>query len=212
MKLLDITGRRFGRLVAVRRVENAPGYGQARWLFECDCGADKVLFGYTAVHGLVKSCGCWRQDHPARFRHGLTGSREHRSWASMRGRCINPSNHAYHLYGGRGITVCKRWDKFENFLADMGKCPVGMTLDRKDNDGDYTTKNCRWATMKQQVRNRRTTTLYFHKVMRLTLQEWAEIYKLTYQHVWLRYKNGWRGERLFSPSRQNRKAHVQPDA
>jgi hypothetical protein len=84
----------------------------------------------------------------------LTDTIEHRAWARIRRRCNSPSYHNYPRYGGRGIKVCARWDNFENFLADMGPRPDGMTLDRINNDGDYEPSNCRWATMKQQNMNR----------------------------------------------------------
>jgi hypothetical protein len=86
--------------------------------------------------------------------HGLTDTIEHRTWARIRRRCNSPSYHNYPRYGGRGISVCARWDDFANFLADMGARPEGMTLDRIDNDGNYEPSNCRWATPTQQSRNR----------------------------------------------------------
>lgn len=87
-------------------------------------------------------------------KHGLSDTIEHRAWARIRRRCNSPSYHNYPRYGGRGITVCERWDSFDNFLADMGSRPEGMTLDRIDNDGNYEPANCRWTTMKVQASNR----------------------------------------------------------
>ena len=197
-KLLDLAGFSFGRLTGVRRVENLPGYAQARWLFRCECGNEKILFGYVVVHKKVKSCGCYMKEHPSHLRHGMTRTPEHTVWVAMRGRCEYQSNDAYASYGGRGIYVCDRWKSFENFYADMGRRPRGTSLDRKDNDGPYSLDNCRWATKEQQTRNRRTTTFYEHDGVRLCLQDWAEKIGLSYKTVWQRYKTGKRGAALFS--------------
>lgn len=90
---------------------------------------------------------------------GRSKMRAYASWAQMRERCRNPRNVRYPRYGGRGITHCERWTSFENFVADMGERPEGMSLDRIDNDGNYEPGNCRWATQEEQQRNRSTTKL-----------------------------------------------------
>ncbi len=199
MKFLDLTGKRFGQLVAVRRIENRPGYGQARWLFLCDCGEETRQFGYSVVHQGVVSCGCWRRALRARLKHGKTGSREFNSWTAMRQRCLNPSCRQFEHYGGRGITICEEWGDFQRFLDDMGPRPDGLSLERIRNNEGYYPGNCCWASRKDQVRNRRTTVFYEHAGSRQPLQAWAESIGVAYQTLWHRYKVGKRGAELLSP-------------
>ncbi len=94
-------------------------------------------------------------------------------WQNMRGRCLNENDAAYINYGGRGIRVCERWAIFENFLADMGEPPPGMTLEREDNDGDYCPENCRWATRAEQARNTRQNHWIEFDGRKQILNDWA---------------------------------------
>lgn len=133
-------------------------------LFQCQCGKQFYSYKYDVFYGKTKSCSCHKAKYAktANLQHGhcpsKTGkeSQTFNSWRCMRARCLNENNHNYSRYGGRGITVCDRWvDNFENFLKDMRERPKGMTLDRINNNGNYEIRNCRWATAKQQARNRK---------------------------------------------------------
>lgn len=155
-KLIDLTGKRFYRLLVMDRAPN-PG-GPAYWYCKCDCGKKIRAAGGNLRKGATKSCGCWYSETrtTASKTHGLTKTPEHVSWVSMRTRCNNPRTDHFKYWGGRGITICKRWDKFENFLEDMGLRPTPKhTLDRRNNEGNYCKSNCRWATVTEQNNNQR---------------------------------------------------------
>lgn len=154
---IDLTGRRFGRLLAVNSDRNAKG--QRCWACKCDCGEDSVVLTSRLTSGHTTSCGCLRREvskHSATKNktHGMTRTPTWRSWQAMKYRCNDKKNEDY---GGRGITYCPTWDSFENFLRDMGERPEGTTLERRDPNGNYEQSNCRWATPKEQQRNRRRT-------------------------------------------------------
>lgn len=117
-------------------------------------------------------------------------SREYNSWIHMHGRCRNPRTDCFANYGGRGIKVCERWSIFENFLADMGARPSGLTLERIDNDGDYSPDNCVWATRKAQILNRRATIWVEIEGVRLCLKDWTRRLGVNYQTVFMRICRG----------------------
>ena len=153
-RIVDITGRRFGRLVAVRLTTERRSK-QCVWECICDCGKAVLVPAGSLRQGSKKSCGCLLRGSRRCRSHGMSGSPTYKSWEAMKQRCSNPNNTRYADYGGRGITVCDRWQSFEHFLQDMGERPDGTTLDRVDNNLGYCPENCCWSTPKQQCSNRR---------------------------------------------------------
>lgn len=156
-KPIDMIGKKFGRWTVLERGKNNK-YGQAMWLCRCDCGKEKTVGGAELRSGNTHSCGCLRPSLSAKkaTTHGASRTSEYHIWNTMKGRCSNPRAEKYKDYGGRGITVCEHWHKFENFIADMGPKPTPIhSIDRIDNEGHYTPDNCRWATPKEQMSNQR---------------------------------------------------------
>jgi hypothetical protein len=175
----DLTGQTFGHWT-VLRFAAMKEYGRIRisqWFCRCSCGREKVLGGPSLRNGCANSCGCVRRKHGHTTQAGRSPT--YNSWYTMIARCTYPSNPAYEHYKKRGITVCERWRKFENFLADMGERPDGTTLDRKDNDRGYEPDNCRWATKKEQGNNRVTNVHYEFRGERLTLAQLLKYSKVS---------------------------------
>lgn len=123
--------------------------------------------------------------------HGLGGTPTYRSWYSMHDRCINPANESYPHYGAKGVTVCQRWDSIEAFVADMGLRPDGMTIDRMDRTKGYEPGNCRWATPKEQARNRKSARLVTALGRTQHLVDWAREAGLSHQLIRHRLRAGW---------------------
>lgn len=137
--------------------------------------------------------------------HGMWNSPEYLAWAAMRARCTNPACKAYPSYGERGISVCKAWDRFEVFFADLGPRPQGGTLDRIDVNGNYEPGNCRWASAKVQANNRRNTRYLEYRGTKLSLAEWAEKLGVPYRLLSVRKKRNWTDEKIIeTPWRENK--------
>ena len=130
------------------------------------------------------------------YKHGMYRSKEYKIWTGLFTRCENANRADFDSYGGRGIKVCERWNSFENFFADMGKCPDGKSIDRINNDGDYCPTNCRWATRQEQGRNKRNNKKYLYKGQWLFLSELAKLSVVKLETLKGRlYSSGWDAEK-----------------
>lgn len=201
-------GTRFGRLVTTSHHIYGLGNGSARVWVRCDCGKTKIVLVVSLRReGNTRSCGCLQRELQSKrarkiIRHGRTRvdsprAGEYASWSALIGRCENPRNRQYQNYGGRGIRVCERWrHNFLAFIEDMGPRPSPRhSLDRINNDGDYCHENCRWATARDQVNNRRVTVFLTVNGERLPLSVWAKRLGLNRATLAGRIKRGMTHER-----------------
>lgn len=225
-RLQDLTGREFGRLrvLGFSHVEVIPRAGRIKrtkryhWNCQCTCGS------LVRVHGAnlrsdTRSCGCLQRERSvaANTTHGawggeysplVTKGREFRIWTGMRSRCYDTNDPNFPRYGGRGITVCERWRRYENFLADMGPAPPRMSIERKQVNGHYEPGNCCWATFAEQGRNKRSTRFITFQDRTRTLTEWATAIGLSRPALADRLgRRGWTLEKaLTTPPRAQRRA------
>lgn len=193
---IDLQGQRFGRLVVVSR---APTKNQSKqWLCICDCGKKHIASTTHLRQGRVRSCGCIRGEQLGKLNrtHGASNSLTFKRWKSMLARCSLPNSKSYPRYGGRGITVCARWQQsFENFLHDMGECPgTNWTVERRENNGNYDPSNCRWATRQEQNRNTSRNHLLLYQEELLCVGEWAEILGINARTILTRLNKGMSNE------------------
>ena len=200
----DMTGQKFGFLTVIRRDGDypRPTGTHAKWVCQCRCGREAIVTGNHLRCGKTKSCGC----HKGGVTHGHTRNRvvtrDYSTYLAMVKRCVNPNDDAWHLYGGRGITVCDRWrNSFQAYLEDMGPKPEGLTLDRINVNGNYEPGNCRWATWKVQRDNQRPKQIKKHltSLGNLSVKEMSKVTGLSDQCLYRRLRLGLRGEALIQP-------------
>lgn len=188
----DQTGRKFGRLTVKSFVSKGVNSSRNIWLCVCDCGKEKEVSIHGLRTGQTKSCGCLANEVlvERNTTHGLSRKHpvEYKIWKDMRQRCSNKNRKDYPNYGGRGISVCPRWNDFNLFFLDMGKRPEGKTIDRIDVNGNYEPSNCRWASAKEQSRNKRNNHIMSNG---LTLVENSEISGVAYKTLSYRVNHGY---------------------
>lgn len=194
MKLIDLTGQKFGRLTVIRRGETSK-CGQTKWVCKCECGKEKTVDSYNLRHGKSLSCGCLSREITSKTRkvHGLTKTRIHGIWSNMKTRCYNTNDHAFERYGGRGITVCEEWkDDFMSFYnwAMSNGYKDDLSIDRIDNNKGYSPDNCRWATAKEQNNNKRNVYKVTYQGKTQTLSQWAVELNVSHGILLRRFNKG----------------------
>ncbi len=202
----NLTGQTFGRWTVIFR---APydHRGKSQWFCKCECQTIRMVSDANLVSGQSLSCGCYSVDlltkHGCSTRSKRTPT--YNTWNAMNQRCNNKNNRKYKLYGGRGISVCKRWGTFENFLEDMGERPPGTTIDRFPNqDGNYEKSNCRWATYAKQNRNMRSNVMIEFRGEKHCLSDWSSILGINRATLNNRIMRGWSVERAFTTKGDSR--------
>lgn len=211
---IDLIGQRFGRLVAVKDV-GRDTRGEVLWLCNCDCGNISIVLGGNLRSGHIKSCGCLRKETSKNLltTHGLSRdlngeiTRLYSIWNDIKRRCLNKKRCAYKHYGGRGITVCLAWLQFPPFYqwAISHGYQKELTIERKNNDGNYCPENCIWIPLEEQARNRRDSHYITYNGETKTIAEWAEIRNIGYGTLWFRLtKTDWNIEQAFNaPIKRN---------
>ncbi len=209
-RTIDRTGQRYGSLLVLRKARHG-GARNARhtfWECRCDCGRTTIVSSGHLTQGDTRSCGCMgsrKTIGDRRRTHGMSGTPIYKVWRAMIVRCTDPKACSYERYGGRGILVCERWlHSFDAFFADMGPTyRSGLTLERKNNNGNYEPGNCRWATIYEQANNKRGNRLITFRGTTLTAAQWGRKLGISGLRVAARLRSGWSIARaLTSPIRK----------
>ena len=194
-----MTGKKFGLLSVIgfsRSVPTGEHSSTLFWNCICDCGNLHEVRGNSIKNGHTRSCGCMEIANRLRGinrKHGMTETPEYKAFHGMWGRCTNPKNNRYHLYGARGVTVCDRWRSFELFISDVGLRPTSFhSIGRIDNDGNYEPGNVEWSTEVDQANNRRSNRIVEFNGARKTIAQWGSELHIKPHTLWCRiFRYGW---------------------
>lgn len=191
----NLVGKKFNKLI----VESLDYVKQTKWgtvlywVCKCECGNTKSIRRDHLVLNKTLSCGCHRKQLQTNLQHGECTNKyrtkEHSIWTGIKKRCFGEYDISYKHYGGRGITLCDRWLNYENFLADMGRCPKGMSIERIDVNGNYEPSNCKWATAKEQGLNKRTSLGIVIDGKKANREEAMAILKISRKNLYLWISN-----------------------
>lgn len=191
---INRTGIKYGRLTVLGLAPKPKGCKRSYWFCKCECGTEITVDGAKLGIGHTQSCGCLQRERLslARKTHGMSNNcPEYGVWLNMKARCTHKSVDSYYLYGARGIRVCRRWMKFENFIADMGRRPSkDHSIERRDYDKNYCPSNCTWATRIVQANNKRNNRHLTYNGTVKTIAEWARHYGVDYKRFWKRINSG----------------------
>jgi hypothetical protein len=191
-KFSELNQAKFGKLTVIGSFRQN---GRIYLTCRCDCGTVKRLYSGHVLTGKTKSCGCLRRTHG----NSTHPTPEYAAWREMRDRCKRETHHAFDKYGGRGITVCDRWETFQAFLQDMGPRPSNThSLDRIDVNGNYEPSNCRWATDEEQRNNKRTNVFLELDGKRMTIAQWSRFLMIPYHVIQARRSSGWDDSKILS--------------
>jgi hypothetical protein len=206
-QLIDLTGKKFGRLAVIQK-ENSEKGKSVKWLCQCECGNFVSVQGGSLKAGKTKSCGCYNREVATklckeRSTHNLSRTPFYIAWLNMKARCENTNKKEYKHYGGRGIKVCDKWKNFEIFYEDMySSYKRGLTLDRIDVNGNYCKENCRWITIQEQSNNKRSNIMFTIEEHTDNLKNLCTIYNINYYTAYGRLLKGLPIERVLKDKLQ----------
>lgn len=200
MGYIDLTGRRFGKLVVIEKTELRASNGGVIWRCKCDCGNETTTASKNLLSGNSKSCGC-RNYETKNAKHGLSGKKIYSVWDAMMSRCYNINQKSYKDYGARGVSVCDEWHDPKAFVewSKVSGYKEGLSIDRIDVNGKYEPSNCRWATRIEQANNKRSSHLITYNGKTQTVKQWANEIGIKYQTLLMRLnERGWSVEKALT--------------